>query len=214
MSENGILDIRAARQELDAVIDEIRAVDGFEDFLAPPTFEDVARAAEPAPVVYLAAAELGGLALVVRGSDIAHLSLEELTAPPLAARVNAHSEMYAAYRANRDGHLTEFARSLDDVCAWLWQVAMGLVLDELGGARHATLVAGGLLGLLPLHAAWLPMTTRLRGAGRPRRHVGQLRPQRALARCLSPHCRERDAASAGGGGRPTAGGGLAAARRR
>jgi hypothetical protein len=45
MRAPGLEDIRDARRELDAVIKEIQALPGFEDFLAPPTFEDITKAA-------------------------------------------------------------------------------------------------------------------------------------------------------------------------
>lgn len=65
-------EIRAARRELDQVVKDIQNVeiDGvreFASFLAPPTMDDIAAAASGPPLVYLAAAELGGVALIVRG---------------------------------------------------------------------------------------------------------------------------------------------------
>jgi hypothetical protein len=83
-------DIRAAREELDAVIEEIRAVPGYDDFLAVPTFADVADVARECPLVYLAAAEPGGLALVVRGTDVTHVPLDGLTVGTLREKVTAH----------------------------------------------------------------------------------------------------------------------------
>ena len=80
MDDAGLEEIRAARRELDEVIDEIRKVPGYEQFLAAPTFEDVANAAREQPLIYVAAADLGGLALVVRGDDVVHVPLAELTA--------------------------------------------------------------------------------------------------------------------------------------
>jgi hypothetical protein len=156
MSYQGLEEIRAARRELDAVIEEIRSVPGFEEFLAPPTFADVVAAAVSAPVVYLAAAEPGGLALIVRGEEVRHLELSELTAAALREQVDRHLAAYAAYRREPDANRAAWSASLDDVCAWLWDAVMGPVLADLAGCTGATFVAGGLLGLLPLHAAWTP----------------------------------------------------------
>ena len=155
--------IRAARRELDEVIEEIRHVPGYEQFLAPPTFEDVARSAESGPLVYLAAAELGGLGLVVRGSDVVHVRLDELTAENLRTRVTGHLQTYADYRADRERHRADWYASLDRITAWLWTVAMGPVLECLEPDADAVFVPGGLLGLLPLHAAWTPDPTRPTG---------------------------------------------------
>jgi len=196
-------DIRAARQELDAVIEEIRAVPGYEDFLAVPTFADVAAAAGGHTLVYLAAAEPGGLALVVRGDDVAQVPLEELTAQTLHAKVTGHLEQYARYRLEyRNAPQTaypQWSAALDEVTAWLWDAVMGPVLDHTAETTELVVVAGGLLGLLPLHAAWTPDAERV--AGRryvldrlsvsyvpnaralraARRLAGEVRPSRLLA---------------------------------
>jgi hypothetical protein len=50
MTDPRIDAVRAARADLDAVIEEIRRVDGFEGFLAPPSFDDVAAAARAIPL--------------------------------------------------------------------------------------------------------------------------------------------------------------------
>jgi CHAT domain-containing protein len=158
-------EIRAARRELDDVIEEIRAIDGYEDFLRPPTFDDLVAAAGEQPLVYLAAVEPGGLAFIVRGGAVESVDLPELTLDAVHERVGGHLDAYArfgavAVRSPRAGDAFAAARaawwrSLDDVTGWLWPTVMGPVLQRLGDCpRGAVLVAGGLLGLLPLHAAW------------------------------------------------------------
>ena len=155
MTDGPSLDaIRAARDELDAVIEEIRAVPGYEDFLAVPTFDDVAAVARDCPLVYVAAAEPGGLALVVRGADVTHVPLDGLTAETLRDQVTGHLDRYAQYRASRETGYPQWNTSLDEVTAWLWNEVMGPVLDHVGQTADLVIVAGGLLGLLPLHAAW------------------------------------------------------------
>ena len=47
--------------------------------------------------------------------------------------------------------------------AWLWDEVMGPVLGHLGETSDLVIVAGGLLGLLPLHAAWTPDSSRVTG---------------------------------------------------
>jgi len=155
--------IRAARRELDEVIEEIRQVPGHEQFLAPPAIEDVARAAEPGPLVYLAAARPGGLGLVVRGAEVVHVPLGELTADDLRTRVTGHLRTYADYRADRERHRADWYASLDRITAWLWEAAIGPVLEHLEPGADAVFVPGGLLGLLPLHAAWTPDPARPTG---------------------------------------------------
>jgi hypothetical protein len=177
----GLDDIRAAREELDAVIAEIQAVPGYEDFLAVPTFADVAGVAADCPLVYLAAAEPGGLALVVRGTDVTHVPLDELTATALREKADAHLERYARYRASAraaypqrsaEAAYPQWNAWLDEVTGWLWDAVMGPVLGHVGEATQLVVVAGGLLGLLPLHAAWTADDGRVTG----RRYVMDTAP--------------------------------------
>jgi CHAT domain-containing protein len=156
VTEPGVEAVRAARAELDTVTEDIRGVEGFEQFLAAPTFNDVAAAAVEVPLVYFAAAEQGGLALVVRGGDVAPVDLDTLTADALRERAEAHLEAYTRYREDPRADRAAWSEALSSLTAWLWTEAVGPVLDELAGADEAVFVAGGLLGLLPLHAAWTP----------------------------------------------------------
>jgi CHAT domain-containing protein len=154
VTEPSIEAVRAARRELDAVIGEIQTVPGFEHFLAPPTFDDILRGAGPSPLVYFAAAEQGGLALVVQDGDVTNVPLDALTAEELRSRVEAHLDIYTAYCGDRDGRRADWSRSLSEITGWLWTNAVGPVLDALGDAEEAVFVPGGLLGMVPLHAAW------------------------------------------------------------
>ncbi|MEO3809076.1 CHAT domain-containing protein [Sphaerisporangium sp. B11E5] len=143
-------ELRAARRELDEVVGLIRQVPGYEDFLAAPTFADVAAAAER-PLCYVTAAEAEGLALVVRGEDVEHVPLPELTAGAVRRRVSALLDSYQEFR--RLPSDAAWALDLDAVTRWLWDAAMKDVLDAVGEDAF-TVVPGGQLGLLPLHAAW------------------------------------------------------------
>jgi hypothetical protein len=63
-------EIQAARAELDAAIAAIRRVPGYEDFFLPPAFEKICQAATlDAPLIYLAATPVGGMALMVHASQ-------------------------------------------------------------------------------------------------------------------------------------------------
>jgi hypothetical protein len=69
---------------------EIQQVPGFEDFLATPTFDDVAQAAEVQPLAYIAAAEQGGLAIVVRENSVTQIDLPDLASEPVDACARSH----------------------------------------------------------------------------------------------------------------------------
>ena len=58
-----------ARARLDEAVDAIRRIPGYEDFLKEPGWEDIAAAVvEGQPLVYIAAAPGGGVALIVHRS--------------------------------------------------------------------------------------------------------------------------------------------------
>jgi CHAT domain-containing protein len=149
-------EIRRARDELDQVIAEIQAVPGFESFLATPTMADIEQAAHDEPLVYVIAATPGGLALVVRDRDVIHVPLDGLTTDALAQVASDFLAAHAPYRASQDGSEARWNACLDRTTRWLWEEVMGPVAAELAGQPGAVLVAGGMLGLLPLHAAWRP----------------------------------------------------------
>ena len=146
--------IREARRELDEVIEEIQAIPGFEGFLAAPTFEDVAAAADERPIVYISAAEPGGLALVVRNGDVRHVLLNDINTEVVREKVTTYLRAYANYRSDPEGLVGAWDVALDEMLRWLWDSVMEPTLDGFEAGSELVLVAGGLLGLVPLHAAW------------------------------------------------------------
>ena len=146
--------LRAARARFEAAIEEVRKVAGYERFLSSPDFAEIVAAAADAPLVYLIASELGGLALLVRPEQerVEDCQLPALTEDALRERVDAFRDAYAARREARERWLT----TLEDVTAWLWEAAIGPLLKALGPVAEARLIPAGLLGVLPIHAAWVP----------------------------------------------------------
>jgi CHAT domain-containing protein len=163
MEDPAVRALRDARLALDEVVAEIQQVPGFEDFLATPTFDDVAQAAGEQPLAYVAAAEHGGIALVVRGNEVAHIDLPDLAREPVDARARQYLDRYADFRASPEHRRKEWDAMLADITSWLWPRLMDPLLSELGDAEAVTLVPGGLLGLLPLHAAWRPDSSHATG---------------------------------------------------
>ncbi len=144
--------LRIAKAKLDAAVASIRQVAGYEAFMAPASCPEITAAATTGPLVYLAATEVGGFALVVDGrpgaaSTLAVVWLDELT----EATVDIIAEEYL--RAYDDQDRQHWQHALDSVIRRLWDLAMGPLLTELA-AERLTVAPGGLLGLLPLHAAW------------------------------------------------------------
>jgi CHAT domain-containing protein len=163
-----------ARRLLADAIGRIRRLDGHESFLAQPEFADLAVVVrEAGPLAYLAACAAGSLTLLITRRE---------DAPPadgqLAARVEAVPEpgdplTAAALRAlvigggsdRADGYLPaqlemtastrRFQRALADLLPVLGERLTGPLANQLARNRadRVTLIACGLLGLLPLHAA-------------------------------------------------------------
>jgi CHAT domain-containing protein/tetratricopeptide (TPR) repeat protein len=152
--------LRAARKELDEAVAAIRTVPGWAGFLAAPRYDDV-RAAATSPLVYLAATQWGGLALVVRPNEDRPTAvwLPELTEAALGGWV---SHLVPGQRPGVDPTASE--ATVDGLTRTLWQAVMAPVLTELGSrVEHATLIPAGGLALLPLHAAWTPDPSRPTG---------------------------------------------------
>jgi CHAT domain-containing protein len=110
---------------------------------------------------------MGGLALILNASDVpvTPLWLSDLTEAELRSQlvgtdaesaVSSYLGAYSNWRQNQhDEHSRQvWFNALDNTTRWLWQVLMGSLIEALGTVERATLIPVGVLGLLPLHAAW------------------------------------------------------------
>jgi len=142
-----------ARDELDAVIEEIKAA-GAKDFLDPPVRETVLSEAASSTLVYVAATPGGGLSLTIGGRSgrPRGRELTGLTERALHDQVDAFMTAYHRRRVDRRGWFEQ----LDAVTAWLWTAVMADVLADVDPRRDVTIVPCGALSALPLHAAWTP----------------------------------------------------------
>lgn len=157
--------LRAAYARFDATVAAVREVEP--DFLRPPDFATVRQAADSAPLLYLAATELGGLALCVRSdcpptAQRHHGEVQVHWLPGLAEEVlrDIVQTYLDAYRTWRDGGSGAFAtwrEALDHTTRRLWGCVFAPLRDRLPAAM--VLIPTGLLALLPLHAAWTPDET-------------------------------------------------------
>jgi CHAT domain-containing protein len=154
--------LRAARTELDQAIAAIRATPGYETFLAHLSYSEIAATATEAPLAYLVSTEVGGLALLVDGrtdcsTEPTAIWLDELNEATMTAIVDEYLQAYDQ-QANQQGDSRRWPRALASVTRRLWDVAMGPLLAKLPADR-VTLIPGGFLGILPLHAAWAEDTS-------------------------------------------------------
>ncbi|GIJ12811.1 CHAT domain-containing protein [Micromonospora andamanensis] len=152
------------------VLAEIRRLPGFERFLRPPPFAELARAGEDGPVVLVNVAARRCDALVVDGGRVTAVPLPELSLGELHVRAVYFliGLAEATAPAGDPGPAAQrrraaFRRRIPETFDWLWRVVAAPVLDALGpaaappadGAVPARLwwCPTGVLTLLPVHAA-------------------------------------------------------------
>nr|WP_239135221.1 CHAT domain-containing protein [Streptomyces sp. SID12488] len=143
---------------------EIRSLDEFTSFALPPTTQELLTQAEQGPVVVFNISRYRSDALLLARDGITHLELPELTADAVAEKTASFQQALRTTTdtsADRSQRL-QAQRVITQVLQWLWDTAAGPVLDALGHQRQRPADAdwpqvwwapGGLLGLLPLHAA-------------------------------------------------------------
>ncbi|MFF3859646.1 CHAT domain-containing protein [Streptomyces sp. NPDC002209] len=154
-------------EEFTAVLAQIRTLEGFASFALPPTIDELGAEASHGPIVVFNVSSHRSDALLLTAEGITSLPLPGLEYTTVIDRVNAFRQAQHTALAGADPQEREEAQSvLVGVLEWLWSAAAGPVLDALGhtGPPPATgrdsdamprvwWVPGGLLGLLPLHAA-------------------------------------------------------------
>jgi CHAT domain-containing protein len=126
----------------------------------------IATVAHQTPLVYLLATSAGGLALVVKGTQVTAIDLPKLTEKALQEQLNAYfladeEHNWAKQKITDTG--TWLQESIDNLTHWLWEAVMGELVTTLAHEPALTLIPIGYLHLLPLHAAWTEDPTRPTG---------------------------------------------------
>ncbi|MEV6056770.1 CHAT domain-containing protein [Streptomyces sp. NPDC052107] len=148
------LDIRLGR-----LLDEVRALPGFGDFLAPPALADLLASTVDGPVVLINVSGFRSDALIVEPSGVTVVELPDVTPDSVAEQAAAFGAALDAATRPGPGE-TEAQTTVTEVLGWLWDVVAEPVLQRLG---YTTAPSGawpriwwspvGQLALLPLHAA-------------------------------------------------------------
>jgi hypothetical protein len=156
-------DRKALAAELTALLTRIRGLEGFASFALPPTEIDLLREGVHGPIVVINISRYRSDALLLTPNGVTVLNLSSLT--PIAA-INQINIFHRALAAIMDRQVTKQKRDeaqarINGVLAWLWDMVAGPVLNNLDFHLTPTSatwprvwwVTGGLLDLLPIHAA-------------------------------------------------------------
>jgi tetratricopeptide (TPR) repeat protein len=149
--------------ELEQTLDEIHAQPGFGTFALPPAVDELVAEAEPGPVVVFNTSRVRSDALLVTADGVTSLPLPGLDYETVVDRVSAfHQALGMASSGRTSAARRDAQRELREVLEWLWENGVSPVLDALGyraapapGEPRPRVwwAPGGLLSLLPIHAA-------------------------------------------------------------
>jgi hypothetical protein len=159
---------RRKAREWDEAVAQVRALGGFEHFLAATPYAELAASAAGGPVVILNASRYGCHALILTSGSTSVRTVP-LTGLTVAASIqHANTLLRALALASAPGQTQRDRESnrlaVLDVLAWLWDVLVEPVLSELGYDGSPSAQGGGPwprvwwcptgpLTVLPIHAA-------------------------------------------------------------
>ncbi|KAK6542265.1 hypothetical protein TWF694_006225 [Orbilia ellipsospora] len=136
-----------AQRKLDDLITRIRLRKGFEDFLLPPTNEQLTLAAESGPVVVINVNKYRCDAFLVEANGIRTLNLPNLKYDDIVKKA---SNLVTDHKGS----------DLFDTLEWLWEVAAHPILEALSITEdssdeksHIWWIPTEALAFLPIHAA-------------------------------------------------------------
>lgn len=150
----------ALAREWDELLGQVRALDGFRDFLLPPPVETLLPAARGGPVVMVNVSAWRCDALVVTTGGVRGVPLPRLDLDEARQRLREYLRVVSAGPHEPAEERDEREAVLASILRWLWDAVAGPVLDALGfqAAPAGTWprvwwCPTGPLTLLPLHAA-------------------------------------------------------------
>jgi hypothetical protein len=155
---------RRLAAELTATVDRIRALDGFASFGLPPSASDLLAQAISGPVVSFNVSRHRSDALLLADGGISSVALPDLTHQAAIEQVKAFHQAMGTMTAPDASftHVDAAHARMRATLEWLWDAAAEPVLNSLGYRNQPAggnpwpriwWAPGGLLGLLPVHAA-------------------------------------------------------------
>jgi len=156
---------RQAAYDYDAVVNDIRALPGFEGFLSPPGFRTlVDRLPTDEVVAYLCATKHGSLAVIVKAEN----ATVEVEFGSLTSDVVTELVEDSGYARGQLGYQSALSASLPQVLSVVGERLLSPLSARLltMRAQRVLLIPCGYLGLFPLHAAVLSAQTADHGLDR------------------------------------------------
>ncbi|KAF6835976.1 hypothetical protein CMUS01_05571 [Colletotrichum musicola] len=138
--------------------DEIRQLQGFEQFQLPLDAEQATKLARDGPIIAINVSTVRSDAVIVTEDGIRSLHLPDMTYKALQARVSVFNRL--GNTARRNGVSIGASKkpagiSTKDALRWLWDVAVRPILDvtPLTASRRLWWITSGSAGRAPFHAA-------------------------------------------------------------
>jgi hypothetical protein len=155
------VDLYELSQEFDALLARIRQLPGLGSFAALPSLRELRRDASQGPVVTLNISRHRNDALLLTPAGVRVVPLPGLRLDAFGQRLDTFHRALAAAALPDYAARVQAQRRLAEVLAWLWDAAAEPVLEALGYTQQPVSgkwprmwwAPGGLLGLLPIHAA-------------------------------------------------------------
>ncbi|MFJ4653611.1 CHAT domain-containing protein [Nocardia sp. NPDC088792] len=148
--------------EFEDLLGRIRELDGFASFALPPTRDELLAAAAHGPIVAFNISEYRCDALLLSADGITGLRLPDLSAELVTEQAIAfHRAVAVAQRGTTMLERHTARGQLSQILEWLWNAAASPVLDTVhhepaapgSAGPRIWWMPGGLLSLLPIHAA-------------------------------------------------------------
>ncbi|RPA89051.1 hypothetical protein L873DRAFT_1796342 [Choiromyces venosus 120613-1] len=140
---------KEAVDELEKTLVFIRSLPGYSGFLLPPSPDILRKMSEHGPIVVLNSTHYRSDAIIVTISDIASLELSSLKLEDIEQRINQLAGLGRGPQTifrRRENNL-----KLNEILRWLWDAAVGPVLDKL--QRCGAISTGG-VGIHDLTRVW------------------------------------------------------------
>ncbi|KAF3291479.1 hypothetical protein TWF970_000692 [Orbilia oligospora] len=174
VDENRLQELRHSTNiELNKLIDQIRLLPNFGNFLLLPEEHQLRIAANSGPIIIINVSWFSSEAILIETASIRSIDLPKLNKSDLDKKIKVFQ---AALSTNGTSEIL-------GILMWLWNVAAGPILDSLGFIAppsegndwpHVWWVPTGKLSLLPIHAAG--------------RHLGQNSTDTVIDRAISSYC--------------------------